>query len=156
MARSGFSRLTARTRSAYKLDGLRARGNARSVCLIGPPWSVMPARRPRRLRACSASRGCLKNRNDRLFLYFQTSPKVLLNFFAPVFHNLVNFRKAARGGFLQVKKPPCINKIRNRFSGRQPAWAGMFFLTAAAERAILIRVRNHILFLRCCFYNKKR
>jgi hypothetical protein len=55
-----------------------------------------------------------------------------------------------------VKKPPCINKIRNRFLGRQPAWAGMFFLTAAAERAILIRVRNHILFLRCCFYNKKR
>ncbi|MCI9236009.1 MAG: hypothetical protein HFG24_08510 [Anaerotruncus sp.] len=57
---------------------------------------------------------------------------------------------------VEVKKPPCINKIRNRFLGRQPAWAGMFFLTAAAERAILIRVRNHILFLRCCFYNKKR
>ena len=241
MARSGFSRLTARTRSAYKLDGLRARGNARSVCLIGPPWSVMPARRPRRLRACSASkvllhffksrgRGAVRQRK----FGFQTklpgrkrpssgvfsdlrsearhTPRRPLSLpcgrgvgdpspQAPprqaglgcflLFHNLkfysiffkksrgrgaepptrsaergtlspvkrifrVNCREAARGGFLQVKKPPCINKIRNRFLGRQPAWAGMFFLTAAAERAILIRVRNHILFLRCCFYNKKR
>ena len=72
-------------RSAYKLDGLRARGNARSVCLIGPPWSVMPARRPRRLRACSASRGAGAQR------YRQSQRK----------HQHEGFRSLSHSKFLQ-------------------------------------------------------
>jgi hypothetical protein len=40
----------------------------------------------------------------------------------------VNCREAARGGFLQEKKPPCINKIPNTlekgFTGRQFLFPG--------------------------------